>query len=200
MCYNAIAREFRGANLHHISKCLDILQLQKRNNQRFELSLFFRHYIDHDSVNDAYLIYDKLKKSSNYQVRVEGRTLSIFSLEKDWLYDLSKKLRNCYSWYEPGEQGVAKPGEVVLKKENGFQFKVTFNGKYLSDDGVQWLLNNEGNIKLGKTFKSNLQNGCTYANGLYVYVKSEKVITLMNMIFCENIRSIDKVIIKPKIA
>lgn len=199
-CLNALACDFRGGNLLHVSKILDLLHSKKRNGLPLQLPRIRVYSIDPDSFDDACIIYNELQKQTEYQLRVEGRMLNIFSMEKGWLYNLGNKLENCYGWYEPSSLGVANPGEILLNKSNGYNYRVTLNGEKLSEDTVKWILNNEGNLKFGKIFKSNLLNGFRYFNGMYFYVKSEKLITLLNMIMFANIRHVDKVITKDKTA
>ena len=201
MCRLDMAHEFRGARLAYVRKILDILQRQ------FDLGedlLFFptggRRGISVSSFKDAQIIYNVLCSQTDFRLRVQFKEISIYGLDKDWMKEIYTNISNPIEWWEPNtELHPVEPGQVILAKDNGHEFRVTIKGR-LTEDAAMWLINNDDKVKYGPTFRNHLEVGMYYLENMYFYARNERCLSLLNIVMGNSIRRVDKVIALDKIA
>ena len=82
----------------------------------------------------------------------------------------------------------------------GWEYKVTFNSKNVPEAFKDWALSNKRHLKIGPVFLEELTQSNRYLNlsGLYFYVKSEKILTLVQLLVGSCISRVDKITIENK--
>lgn len=134
-----------------------------------------------------------------FKLRIEQPSIDIFSNDKQWLLSIYQDLGDhCKGFWQP-HRSIAKlisdnPNTVVLKNDNGCQYKVTLSYQS-SADWAQWVLNNEDKVKMGPKLRKSLKES-KYAHvvGLYMYVRDEKILQMLNLLGVK-IRRIDKIVV-----
>lgn len=196
VCRNDLAGEFRNNRLNHVGKLLDNLQLAYESGDSLEIDRYrTKIKVSPPSFEDAKILYNEFKKNKEYRLRVQYKELTIYSNDKNWLKSLSSRLRMCMEWWEPEEELTPlMPGYAYLKRKTDYQYRVYLKGK-VPYDGARWLVNNNGsNVKIGNTLNCYLNEDRSRVDDMYIYAKSDRVLTILQMIIPENIRSIIKVV------
>jgi len=192
----------KDGKLGYAQKQLEIATLQYENNLPI-YEVRFRATVDIPVTDylDAKDIYKTLMKMDDYKIRVDPwRSLTIYSNDKESLVDLRKKLRvSVCEFWEP-ETEIAN---LLLEAENiiivdtpvEFPYKITLGRpkKGTSYELGNWLKNNTDKSKVGKkALQEFLRNGWT--DGLYFYIRDERVLMLVQMMIGNKIRRIDKLV------
>lgn len=160
--------------------------------------------IPNEDYLDAVDIYNILKFADDFKLRVQPwRTLNIYSNDKDFLLKISKKMRvSNLEFWEPDLQTV----DLLLGEDNiilvdnipKFPLKVTLGKKPIDSKFADWLRNNTDKSRVGNITLSEIEaNG--WCNGLYFYIRDERVLSLINLIIGHNIRRVDKLVYKENI-
>lgn len=201
VCSNDLANEFREKRLYWVRDALDQLQHQWDSGEELVYGHSFsrrKRNISKTSFFDAKILYNELKNRKSYTLRVQYKKLCIYSTKKDWLLYLSKKIVQVEEFWEPDVLAFLEPGHVYLEKDIGYEYRITLKNT-LDEGQANWLIANQNNtVRVGTKFLSHINNGEYFVDGYYLYVKSEKAITLAQMILNSNIRRIDKVVYKDK--
>lgn len=195
ICRNDLAGEFRNNRLNHVSKLLDSLQLAYENGDSLEIDRYrSKIKISPSSFEDAKILYNEFKKNKKYRLRIQYKELTVYSNDKVWLKNLSLKLRMGLEWWEPLEDlNPLTPGYAYLKRKIDYKYRVYLKGT-IPQDGATWLDdNNRRLVKVGNTLKKYLEEGIR-VDDMYLYAKSDRVLTILQMIMPGNIRSIIKVV------
>jgi len=196
LCRNDLANEFRNNRLHHVGKLLDSLQLSYESGKSLQLLRYRPMEISQDSFEDAKILYNELKNHSDYRLRIQYKEMTIYSNTRDWLYHTGTKLRQCLEWWEPQEELTpVKPGFAYLKRPIPYEYRIYLKGR-INDDARKWLLdNNHDKVKIGRVLKEYLEGPMQpRLNDFYLYVKSDRVLTVLKLLMGNNIQSINKVV------
>ena len=156
------------------------------------------HYLD------AVDIYSTLKFSKDFKIRVDLKTrMSIYTNEKSTLKKIINKMRvsNTEFW-EPDVTSV----NMLLGEENiiitnnipVFPFKITLGTQKIDTNFAYWLKSNTDKSRIGNIALTAIEQGLD-VNGLYFFIRDEKVLSLITMIIGHNIRRIDRLIYKQNI-
>ena len=142
--------------------------------------------------NKAQKVYQSLSKQSNYKIRVEHPMLTVYSVDREWLYQLAKDI-NADEWWEPSVN--LEPNLLIMGyKMEGWGFKITL-GPDIPADFYNWALVNKSKLKIGNKLCTNIENRQRYLSGYYFYVKNEKMLNLATLVLGNGIQRIDKIVI-----
>lgn len=150
---------------------------------------------------DAIEIYRHLKNApKEYKLRTENFILHIYSNNRDFIINLSNKLRHKHKefWEPDPEKANLLEKDIIIKdKPVKFQYKITLGKKKGSPALPKWIDNNPSISKMGETAKQYC-NMSTFVKGYYFYVKDDKALFLVQMIVGDNIQRIEKLVYSPK--
>lgn len=184
---------------------LDSLTEQYRNNDplykkawRTDVSVDINDYFD------AMAVYNTLKKTDEYKIRIDlYSTITLFSNNKDFLLELGNKLKT-----DSAEFHQPNPDYIDILKSNAkiqivdvppkLPIKVWFNSNRINTDFANWLRANNDKCKIGTIALESLEN-YGYLNGLYIYLRDEKVLNLVTLLAGASIRSVEKLVYKDDI-
>lgn len=172
----------------------DIGQPMYRTVYRSELPI-----TDHEFL-DARDLYDGLLLADDYKIRVERWSgFCIYSNEKDFLVDLANKMRvSAREFWEPDSKNIEflldKKNTVIVDTPPQFPLKITFNYKRINPSFANWLENNKDKSSAGTQALSNINSG--YASGNYVFLRDERVLTMVQLIVGHNIQRIEQLVYK----
>ena len=184
---------------------LDILTEQYRQNQPL-LKKQFRSdiVIDVNEYFDAMTVYSSLKISNEYKLRIDPySTITLFSNNKDFLLELADKLRtNTTEFWEPNPNYIdilkSKTKIQIVDKRPALPLKVWFNSTRINTDFANWLRSNDDKCKVGKIALESLEK-YGYLNGLYIYLRDEKILNLVTLLAGSSIRSVEKLVYRDDI-
>lgn len=157
-----------------------------------------------DDYLDAVDIYGILKFADDFKLRVDPwRSLTIYSNDKELLQKIIKKMRvSNREFWEPDSSTVNallnETNIILVDNPHQFPLKVTLGGNRVDGVFADWLRNNTDKSKIGPTALTEIERE-GYLNGLYFYVRDEKILNLIYMIIGHNIRRIDKLVCKNNI-
>jgi hypothetical protein len=205
--YNRLASIFRselqrGNKLSFARAELDRMHAEYDNGVPITKRVFRSDtIIPTEDFFDAQDVYKILKKSSNeYMIRIGiGNDLIIYSHNKEFLLSIGKKVRSTnIKFYEPHvdiKEFLEKNKDVVIvKNQPKFPIKVILGRKKSNlIDLANWLKLNHDKSKVGNRTLSSLEEGL-YVDGLYFYVRDEKVLQLVYLMCGDNIRKIEKLV------
>jgi hypothetical protein len=179
---------------------LDSLTEQYRNNiplyrkaWRTDIPIATNDYLD------AMIVYTALKNSDEYKIRIDPySTITLFSNNKEFLIRLGNKLKTpTAEFWQPDPKYID-----VLKSNTKIQIvdeppklplKIWFNSTRINKDFANWLHANNDKCKIGKIALESLEN-YGYLNGLYIYLRDEKVLNLVTLLAGSSIRSVEKLV------
>jgi hypothetical protein len=150
---------------------------------------------------DARDVYSVLKDIQEYKIRVDPwRSLIIYSNDKDSLLKIANKMRvSAREFWEP----KPKMSDFLLDTDNiiivdtppDLPYKVTL-GRTRSGTTAElgkWIIANTDKSRAGsKALNEFLNNG--WVDGLYFYVRDERILMLVQMMVGNKIRRIDKLV------
>ena len=149
-------------------------------------------------VAEAQRLYTALSKNKDYKLRVENESITVYSQERDWLYNLAVVL-DVQEWWEP--ESELTPGVLIMgPKMTGWEYKVTL-GIDVPSTFCQWAVANSDKLKIGNKLLQMLQSGHRhYYSGYYFYVRNEKMLNLINLVIGSGIQRIDKIVVDDRSA
>jgi len=154
-----------------------------------------------DDYLDAIDIYKALKFADDFKIRVDPwRSLTIYSNEKELLQKIAKKMRvSNREFWEPDSSTINKllneTNIILTDIKPDFCIKITLGSKKMDGSFASWLDANKDKSKVGQTTLNAIRQS-SYLNGLYFYVRDEKILNLITMLIGHNIRRIDKLVYK----
>ena len=191
---------FRDKNLAHARDVLDSLQLQIEEGKELEWRRSYRYTVPVSPESFAtaqYLLAEFTAQGhDNYKLRCENPFMSIYSNDTNWLNTLMRKNNlSIVSFSEPDVNDIndLKPN-IILTDENpiSMKYKVTV-GNQVSSGLSTWITANPDKCRAGSKFLQEVKNN-GHVNGMYFYVRDEKVLQLVQLIIGGNIKRVDKFI------
>jgi hypothetical protein len=186
--------------LSYARRELDRLAEDYRNN----FPLFKRAWrtdisIANNDYFDAMTLYSALKNSNEYKLRIDPySTITLFSNNKEFLVDIGNRLHTTkIDFWEPNVEYVD-----ILKNKTKIQIvdfppklpvKVWFNSTRVNKDFAIWIRANRDKCKIGKIALDSLE-GYGYMNGLYIYLRDDKVLSLVTLLAGSSIRNVEKLV------
>jgi len=179
---------------------LDVLTEQYRNN----LPLYKKAWrtdvsVDINDYFDAMTVYNSLKKFDEYKIRIDPySSITLFSNNKDFLVNLGNSLRTSSAeFYEPDPKYIdllkSKTKIQIVDDIPVLPLKVWFNSTRINRDFANWLRVNDDKCKIGTIALQSLED-YGYLNGLYIYLRDEKVLNLVTLLAGSSIRSVEKLV------
>ena len=160
--------------------------------------------LDTHDYFDAMTIYTALKSSDEYKLRVDpGSCITLFSNNKTFLLDLANKLHtSLLEFWEPNAEYVdilkTKTKIQIVDQPPKLPLKVWFNSTRINKDFANWIRANSDKCKIGKIALEGLEN-YGYLNGLYIYLRDEKILNLVTLLAGNSIRNVEKLVYVPDI-
>ena len=186
--------------LSHARQELDRLTESYRNNQtlvkrawRTDITVSVNEYID------AVTVYNTLKNNNEYKIRIDPySTITLFSNNKNFLLDLSNRLKTDeIEFWEPNPKYIdilkSKTKIQIVDNPTELPIKVWFNSTRINTDFANWLRANNDKCKIGTIALESLEN-YGYLNGLYIYLRDEKILNLVTLLAGASIRSVEKLV------
>ena len=147
---------------------------------------------------DAKDLYFSLLQLDDYKIRVERWSgFCIYSNDKDALLDIANKMRtSAREFWEPNLKNIdfllQQKNIVIVENPVQFPLKITFNYKRINPSFASWLENNKDKSSAGTQALSNINSG--YASGNYVFLRDERVLTMVQLIVGHNIQRIEHLV------
>lgn len=190
---------FRDKNLSNAREVLDNLQLQMEEGKDLEWKRSYRYTVPVSNESFAtaqYLLSEFTAQGhDNYKLRCEHPFLNIYSNDLHWMESLQNRNLSVASFTSPALEDIKslKPNVIVTDQNPiPYEYKVTV-GNQVSSGLSTWIEANKDKCKAGNTFLETVKNN-GYVNGMYFYVRDEKVLQLVQIIIGGNIKRIDKFI------
>ena len=148
---------------------------------------------------DAMTIYAALKISNEYKLRVDPySTITLFSNNREFLLTLGNRLHTTkIDFWEPNVAYIellkSKTKIQIVDEVPKLPLKVWFNSTRVNKDFANWIRANDDKCKIGKIALESLES-YGYLNGLYIYLRDEKVLNLVTLLAGASIRSVDKLV------
>jgi hypothetical protein len=155
--------------------------------------------VDINDYLDAMSIYNTLKKTDEYKIRIDPRSsIALFSNNKDFLVDLGNVLRTSSAEFHGPDSNYidllkSKTKIQIVNDIPTLPLKVWFNSTRINRDFANWLRVNDDKCKIGTIALQSLED-YGYLNGLYIYLRDEKVLNLVTLLAGSSIRSVEKLV------
>ena len=190
---------FRDKNLAYARSVLDKLQHQAEMGQELLWKRTFRYTVPVtlESLTTAQFLLSEFTAQGhdNYKLRCENPYMSIYSNDTHWLQRIINKNLSVVSFTEPNVENIKdlKPN-IILTNEDPIkmEYKVTVGNQVSLGLGT-WIRANPDKCKAGNVFLKTIEDH-GYVNGMYFYVRDERVLQLIQLIIGGNIKRIDKFI------
>ena len=153
---------------------------------------------------DAMTVYDALIHSDDYKIRIDPWSqITIFSNNRKMLSDIANKLRtNNVEFWEPKIEHISlltsKTKIKIVDAVPELPLKVYFNSKKINAEFATWIAANRDKCKIGEVAFNSIQSH-GYLNGMYIYIRDEKILNLITLIVGNSIRSVEKLVYVPNI-
>ncbi len=195
----------KGEKLSFVRKELDILHEQKRNGLPLIKKLWRTDtVITDDDYYDAIDLYKILKASEEYKLRIDPNcSITLFSNNKDFLLGLGNKLRtSSVSFWQPNKNHIEflknTTKTIIVDTKPALPVKIWFNSNRVNKDFASWIHANSDKCKIGDVALESLEQ-FGYLNGLYMFVRDEKVLNLVTLLAGHSIRNVEKLVYKDDI-
>ena len=191
--------------LSYAREQLDTLTEQYRQNRPL-LKKQFRSevVINIDEYFDAMTTYKAFKESTEYKLRIDPNcSITLFSNNKDFLLELGNKLRtSSVSFWQPNENHIEflknTTKTIIVDTKPALPVKIWFNSNRVNKDFASWIHANSDKCKIGDVALESLEE-FGYLNGLYMFVRDEKVLNLVTLLAGQSIRNVEKLVYKDDI-
>jgi hypothetical protein len=202
---NALNTIFRSdlqkkEKLSHARQELDRFAEDYRNNiplyrkaWRTDIPIATNDYLD------AMIVYTALKNSDEYKIRIDPySTITLFSNNKEFLTSLGNRLSaQTVELWEPDASYIellkSNTKIQIVDEPCALPLKVWFNRTRINKDFANWIHANRDKCKIGKIALQSLED-YGYLNGLYIYLRDEKILNLVMLLAGSSIRSVEKLV------
>jgi hypothetical protein len=195
---NHVATMFRDKNLNHARNELDRMQTQLLEEKRITQTYGIRQtYVSQQDFESSKLLLSIFSsaKPYDYKLRIEGSNMSIYSNELDFMHNICSKVQVQEFW-QPNNNYKDKLDKDIILVDQPFdyEFKVTFNQNTIDPTFAKWVHRNTNKIKIGNKALQAATDG--YAQGLYFYVRNEKLLQLISLMIGHNFQSVQRIVCK----
>jgi len=189
--YNPLAHIFREKKFRFAREELSRLELLYELDRPLITGTYRKKEYDVKSFFECKWLYKELTLRNDYKIRVEYPSIQLYSNDKAWLTYIAKNVDNPTEFYEPPV--VLAKNTILVEKPTDYQFRVTLNSK--PDPSLaSWIVANPKLAKAGPVFLDEVANR-GYSNGLYFYVRDDKVLNIVGLMLGSNGR-VDKIVCK----
>lgn len=207
--YNELNGFFRTefqkpGTLSYAREKLDQLTEYYRNGMPMQTPIYrtFKN-VDEETYLDARFLYATLLRSKEqYRVRVESfNRISIFSNDEKFVDKIANGLRTkLIEIHKPDEvvkeEILSNANTIVSPNPVYWPIKVTMGKNKRDYSGLaKWAKANPDKVKIGEVALHALETH-GFVSGYYLFVKSEKILNLINIMIGDNIRRIDTIVYK----
>jgi hypothetical protein len=196
--------EFQKGNLKMIRQRLDEYQtLYDIGKPLYRTVYRSEQLVTSEEFLDAKDVYVSLVNAEDYKIRVERWSgFCIYSNDKQFLLDLAGKLRcSAREFWEPNRKNInfllETKNIVIVDTRPQFPLKITFNYKKIDPAFAKWLESNTDKSVAGEKTIQNISTG--WASGNYVFLRDERVLTMVQLIVGHNIQRIEQLVYKDDI-
>lgn len=199
---NRLAPIFRNKNLSYARQVLDSIQSNYVEGKPLYLMRGTRKdSILEDQFFDAKKLLHFFSKQTNYRLRVEYNSINVYSLDHDWLTQISRAVSPQYAleFWEPSSSILKylEKNVIILDEELGYNYRITLGNRKGNDGFANFAKTNPHLVRVGPVLMREMErNG--YVSGMYFYARDDKTIQLCQLML-DNIRRIDKIIYKQDI-
>lgn len=159
--------------------------------------------VTNEEFFDAKDLYSLLLNTDDYRIRV-GRWggFCIYSNDKNFLLNLASKMRvSAREFWEPNLKNIKflldSKNTVIVNTPPQFPLKVIFNYKKINPSFASWLANNTDKSSAGEKTIKNILSG--WANGNYIFLRDERVLTIIQLIIGHNIQRVEQLVYREDI-
>lgn len=163
-----------------------------------------RFLVTYEVFREAYELYKLMLDMEDYKVRVDPYgSLIIYSNNLEDLEKVCDTVSVRELW-KPSDDAIkillSRDNIIVCDEPVTLSYKVTLNRSRIgsTNELAKWLKNNTDKSKVGKRALMMFEQDL-YVDGLYFYVRDEKVLMLIEMMVGNKIRRVDKLIYKGNI-
>ena len=186
--------------LSYARRELDRLAEDYRNNQPLVKNALRTDIpIANNDYFDAMTVYSALKHSNEYKLRIDPySTITLFSNNKEFLVDLGSKLKtDTLKFWQPNPDHIdilkSKTKIQIVDKVPALPIRIWFNGIRIDKEFANWVRANQDKCKMGKIALDSLES-YGYMNGLYIYLRDDKILNLVTLLAGSSIRSVEKLV------
>lgn len=159
--------------------------------------------VDEETYLDARFLYATLLRSkTNYRVRVESfNRISIFSNDEKFIDKIANGLRTrLIEVHKPDdvvkEEILTNKNIIVSPNPVYWPIKVTLGKNRRDYSGLaNWIKANPDKVKIGEVALKALESH-GFVSGYYLFVKTDKILNLINIMIGDNIRRVDQIVYK----
>ena len=197
--YNSGTHIFRNKRLDNARVIID--QLQRKSSQGMHLTFKMHRWsqkeqeIRSEDFDDLKILVNAFQDDVDFMLRCEGSRLGIYSNDIDWLKKISRKINDVPWLWEPTVKNLEK-NTIYLDKPSDYDYKINLNGT-ADKNFADYCLKNITKVKAGDRLIKDLQQGRDL-KGKYLYVKDEKILTIVRLFLHNNIMRIDRLVYKDK--
>ena len=195
----------KDGKLSHARNQIDQLSSQLRDGGPLTQAIFrTTREIHLNDFLDAKDIYSILKKSKDYKIRVDPySSMTIYSNDRAMLIKIANRMRtSARELWEPNADTLqllsSTRNVIVVDTLPLFPLKITFKNGKINNDFSRWLHANRDKSRIGDKALRNLEE-YGYLDGFYMYVRDEKVLSLVTLLVGAHIRCVEKLIYKEDI-
>lgn len=192
---NSLSDIFRDKNFPHARSVLDQLQNSYEGGQKLIYSLSRRtKSVDLMDFRDAKILLNEFQKKDDFTLRIDYPSCHIFSNDKQWLLDLSKKV-NAVEYWEPKKNAIdilRLKNTIIVENCIPYEFKVTLGPK-VDPSFAAWAEKNANKVKVGPKLLQYIAEG-GYVQGMYFYVRDQRILELLSIMIGTSIKRLDKVV------
>ena len=192
--YNTLASIFRNCEFDYARRQLDMLQLQVDTGSKslvMPRRIYFSRFITQDDFEESKILLREFSKSKDFSLRVEMGCLNVYSNDEDWLKSLSKKILGAIEFWSPAEYVNKLTKNQIIVDVPNMKYRITLRS--CPSSFANWCEQNSEKIKIGKSVLFSIANKGD-VSGRYLYVRDEKVLTLIELMIGSSIRRIDEVL------
>lgn len=188
---NPLGDIFREKNFKNARAELDQLQLQYERNEPLVRGSFRLKTYDLETFQECKFLYKEFIKRDDYKIRIEFPNLQLYSIDRDWLINLSKMVKLPMAFYEPST--ILEKNTILVDKPTSYNYRITLNSNP-DPNLASWIEKNPKLAKAGPVFLEDVAAN-SYCKGLYFYVRDEKILNLVALMLGKTSR-IDKIVYK----
>lgn len=185
---------------------LDELRLFHREGLPMEIPIWrtVKKIREEDYIEARHLYATLLRTKEDYRIRVESwGGITVFANSEELLNKIAKGISNRrrLEFYRPDPNVIneIKPNIIISPNPVEWPIKVTLGCNIRNYSSfAKWAENNPDKVRIGKKALESLHSH-GFVDGYYFFVKTEKVLSIINIIIGDNIRRIDHVVYKSNI-
>lgn len=196
LLYNPLVSIFRDKNFTYARQQLDALQLKYESGEKLRINEH-RLSVPIEEFVGAKFLLAELDSQSDVKLRIESPRMSIYSNDKKWLEYMKTKPLKFFEFWSPNNKYVhlLQKNTILTNDINfGFTYKVTFSDK-IDPNFYKWIINNPSKVRVGDTCLESIKTG-QYVRGFYVYIKDDKILSLIMLMIGSQIARIDNIVYK----